>query len=153
MSTPCPCGLGSYHSCCEPFHCGKKHAPTPEALMRSRYSAFVLNMWGYLIATHHPGHLHGLTESILAEGPQPQWRGLTVHDSHSDTQSGEVFFTAWYLEAGKLDGICERSLFVFEEGQWFYTKGKQYAPKLPGRNDTCVCGSGKKLKHCCLKSQ
>ncbi|MDD6298928.1 SEC-C metal-binding domain-containing protein [Hornefia butyriciproducens] len=24
-----------------------------------------------------------------------------------------------------------------------------HAPKKPGRNDPCPCGSGKKYKHCC----
>ena len=38
----CPCGLGDdYESCCGRFHAGAP-APTAEALMRSRYSAFAV---------------------------------------------------------------------------------------------------------------
>lgn len=33
------------------------------------------------------------------------------------------------------------------------SKGKQLVKEYKvGRNDTCPCGSGKKYKHCCLKS-
>ena len=45
----CPCGGGvSYTHCCEPFHTGQALPPTAEALMRSRYSAFVLGLADYL---------------------------------------------------------------------------------------------------------
>ncbi|MEO0565894.1 MAG: YchJ family metal-binding protein, partial [Chloroflexota bacterium] len=37
---PCPCGSGrAYKACCRPYHQGK-NPPTPEALMRARYSAY-----------------------------------------------------------------------------------------------------------------
>jgi len=40
----CPCGSGTaYAACCEPMHQGAP-ALTAEALMRSRYSAFVLGL-------------------------------------------------------------------------------------------------------------
>ena len=43
---PCPCGSGqSYTTCCGPWHAGVP-APTAEALMRSRYSAYVLGLEG-----------------------------------------------------------------------------------------------------------
>jgi len=52
----CPCGSqNSYEGCCEPYHhC--KNAPTAEALMRSRYSAFVFSLVEYLFETTHPSH-------------------------------------------------------------------------------------------------
>ncbi|GIN73657.1 anaerobic sulfatase maturase [Bacillus sp. J14TS2] len=34
---------------------------------------------------------------------------------------------------------------LFQQGMTHYYHGK-----LPGRNDLCACGSGKKYKHCCL---
>ena len=38
----CPCGSGrTLDQCCGPYLDGTAKAPTPEALMRSRYSAFV----------------------------------------------------------------------------------------------------------------
>ncbi|WP_459741119.1 YchJ family protein, partial [Pseudomonas aeruginosa] len=51
---PCPCGSGAeYAGCCEPPHLGRA-APTAEALMRSRFSAFALGLAPYLLATWHP---------------------------------------------------------------------------------------------------
>ena len=41
----CPCCSGKiYEECCAPFHRKEKHAPTAEALMRSRYSAYAILM-------------------------------------------------------------------------------------------------------------
>ena len=46
------------YDCCGRYHAGPLHlqAPDPEALMRSRYSAFVLDLRDYLMATWHPDH-------------------------------------------------------------------------------------------------
>ena len=50
----CPCGLADdYDACCGRFHAGTP-APTAEALMRSRYSAFAVGDAGYLLRTWHP---------------------------------------------------------------------------------------------------
>ena len=49
---PCPCGGGSYQSCCAPLHRGEQRASTAEQLMRSRYAAFVKGELEYLLATH-----------------------------------------------------------------------------------------------------
>lgn len=39
----CPCGSQiEYKSCCGVYHQGARVAPTPEALMRSRYTAYSL---------------------------------------------------------------------------------------------------------------
>jgi SEC-C motif-containing protein len=48
----CPCGSGRpYTECCEPYILGKAKAPTAEALMRSRYSAYVEHAIDYIINT------------------------------------------------------------------------------------------------------
>lgn len=39
----------SFESCCKPYLNGTQHAPTAEALMRSRYSAYVLHEVDYLL--------------------------------------------------------------------------------------------------------
>ncbi len=62
---PCPCGSAlPYGTCCAPWlngWAGNRHAPTAEALMRSRYSAYVMGLPDYLLATWHgttaPGEL------------------------------------------------------------------------------------------------
>ena len=63
---PCPCDSGqTYVDCCGAWHLGLLqglHAPTPEALMRSRYSAYVLGLIDYLLATWHPATAPGELE-------------------------------------------------------------------------------------------
>ena len=54
----CHCGSGqSYESCCAPYVTGAEQAPTAEALMRSRYSAYVEHAIDYLGETLHPEDL------------------------------------------------------------------------------------------------
>ncbi|MFQ6370999.1 YchJ family protein [Shewanella sp. YIC-542] len=147
---PCPCGNGlDYGACCAPFHQYALPAPSPEALMRSRYSAFVLQQFAYLEATHHPDFRQGLTAEVLAQGTHPQWLALQVLHTEQQTDTGIVIFKAWFQQQGQLDAIYEKSRFRLENGQWFYTDGEQATVTLPKRNDRCFCGSGKKFKQCC----
>ena len=57
-SKTCACGSGrAYADCCRPFHRGEREASTPEALMRSRFSAYALGEAEYLwrrLDDHHP---------------------------------------------------------------------------------------------------
>ena len=75
---PCPCESGKrYAECCGRWHAGPQflQAPDAEALMRSRYSAFVLDRLDYLLATWHPD-----TRPTALE-PNPadlKWLGLTI---------------------------------------------------------------------------
>jgi uncharacterized protein YecA (UPF0149 family) len=36
-------------------------------------------------------------------------------------------------------------------GDYRYIREPRKAEELPGRNDGCPCGSGKKFKKCCMK--
>ncbi|MDN3505547.1 MAG: YchJ family metal-binding protein [Rhabdochlamydiaceae bacterium] len=47
-----------YEQCCEPFHNHFKNPATPLQLMRSRYSAYALNLSQYIIETTHPKSVH-----------------------------------------------------------------------------------------------
>ncbi|CAM4465518.1 UPF0225 protein BCU57_00600 [Shewanella livingstonensis] len=125
-------------------------AETPERLMRSRYSAFVLAHFHYLIKTHHVDYLQGVTEQQLAQGKM-QWLGLEVLSSTQLSEYGEVTFKAWFIEDNQLDAIYECSSFIKRDGHWLYTEGQQMQTRLPGRNDACICNSGKKFKQCCAK--
>lgn len=156
----CPCGSQkSYQNCCEALHLnvdsGAQVATCPEQLMRSRYCAFVLKNFDYIIKTHHVDFLGSLTLEQLKQGPNPNWLALEVlaanEEAHPDgTLRGTVTFKAWYKLAGEIDAIYERSEFVFQQGRWYYTQGQQMHAKRPGRNDPCVCQRGKKFKQCCL---
>lgn len=131
MTTPaaaqaCPCGQTdrrqrplAYATCCQPWHLGGT-APTPEALMRSRYSAFVLGLVDYLKATWHPS----TRPADLTLEPGLQWLGLQVKSVRLlDHSHGEVAFVARSRLAGRGHRLQETSRFVREDGHWYYVDG------------------------------
>lgn len=145
--TPCPCGSKQpYSNCCYPFHQGTD-ARSPEALMRSRYTAFVTGDVAYLTQTWHPDTR---PENLSLEG-SPEWTSLTILSSDETQATGKVHFRALYREQDQWGYLEEHSDFVKEDGRWYYLYGE---PKQgifkPGRNDPCPCGSGKKFKTCCI---
>jgi SEC-C motif-containing protein len=146
--SPCPCGSRqSYGRCCESYHQGAA-APTPEALMRSRYSAFVLNLPDYLQLTWHPS----TRPKTLQLENSPQWTSLQVLASGHKGATGTVHFRALYKAGSGWGYLEEASDFVKEAGRWYYVAGTTTEGVLkPGRNDKCPCGSGCKYKACCLK--
>jgi SEC-C motif domain protein len=120
LTQSCPCGRADYLQCCQPFHVGNV-ASTPELLMRSRYSAYVLGLEDYLLASWHqstrPEQLN------LNEEPKPKWLSLTVNHAESDGDQGLVSFVARYKVGGRAYRLSEHSRFVHENGRWFYVDG------------------------------
>jgi SEC-C motif-containing protein len=117
-------GRGSgkgYSACCGRLHSGAEIAATAEALMRSRYSAYVLKLDDYLLATWHPDTRP--SEFDLA-ADDSKWLGLEVkkHAVQDDTHA-TVEFVARYRIAGKGHRLHELSRFVREGGRWFYIDG------------------------------
>lgn len=121
----CPCGLAAeYAACCGRFHAGAL-APTPEALMRSRYSAFVKGLESYLLATWHP---ETRPETLdLAADIQVKWLGLTVKGAGQQGDSGWVEFVARYREgSGAAVRLMEYSLFERVDGRWLYCAARDH---------------------------
>lgn len=123
--TACPCQSGlSYNQCCRPLHDGKA-APTAEALMRSRYSAYVLCNGAYLHRSWHASTRPN--KKSLLQFPPTNWLGLrivrTENGAESDTQ-GVVEFIARYLADGSEQALHETSRFVREGGRWYYLDGQ-----------------------------
>ena len=125
MDSPCPCGSSlSYDNCCAPYH-GGAIAASAEALMRSRYCAYVLALEPYLLATWHnstrPQSLN------LAEDKQTRWLGLEVR-RHVSAPSGNdnaiVEFVARYKIAGRAFRLHETSRFLRQDGRWYYLDGE-----------------------------
>ncbi len=122
---PCPCGSGScYADCCQRFWATQQKPSTAEQLMRSRYTAFVLEKAQYLVDTHHPdyraeGELTALKKSFKGM----KWLGLEIVQTSAglatDTE-GKVEFIARCQHLGKAAHIHEHSRFCQENGQWFY---------------------------------
>ena len=123
---PCPCGrLGAngksltLSQCCGPYLAGAP-APDAHALMRSRYSAFVLGDEKYLMQSWHP---RTRPREVKPE-PGTKWLGLEVR-SHKqlDAINAEVEFVARYRVAGRAVRLHERSRFLKEESRWYYLDG------------------------------
>lgn len=145
----CPCLSGqSYQACCGLLHQGKHPAETAEQLMRSRYSAFVMQHCEYLQSTLHPSQRQPDDIASFQQTMQTtQWLGLTILDHAQDGDEAEVEFIAFYAD-NPLGQLHERSRFCRQDGAWFYLDGEFLSPIKLGRNESCVCGSGKKLKRC-----
>ena len=121
--TACPCGSGlAYAACCGPLHLGNKKASTAEALMRSRYAAYVLKLEDYLLATWHASTR---PSELELSADDSKWLGLDVraHRQQDETHA-TVEFVARYRIAGRSHRLHELSRFVFEDGRWFYVDGQ-----------------------------
>ncbi|MHB1083514.1 MAG: YchJ family protein [Thiobacillus sp.] len=119
----CPCGSGrAYDACCERLHAGEP-ALDAESLMRSRYSAFVLGLEDYVLATWHPDTRPAGLELDMT--PRPQWLGLAVK-SHIplDDNHATVEFIARYKLNGRAFKLHETSRFERVDGRWLYVDGE-----------------------------
>ncbi len=156
----CPCGSGlAYAECCEPLHTGARPAASAEALMRSRYSAYVKGVIPYLGETLHPNHRDDYDEQATRRwAAKADWQGLEVRNVAPGEGPDEesVEFVAHFREEGKPHRHHEIGRFHRDDGRWYYVEG--LPPKLEtvvndgpkvGRNDPCPCGSGTKYKKCC----
>lgn len=123
MNMPCPCGLPQrYENCCGRYTCGHTPAPTAEALMRSRYTAYTLHLEPYLLATWHPD-TRPVALNLKGE-PQPKWLGLQVKSCRQiDEIHAEVEFVARCKIGGRARRMHEISRFVLMEGRWYYVDG------------------------------
>ena len=157
--THCPCGSGqSLDRCCGAI-IGGAEAATAEALMRSRYSAYVLGDIAYLAST--------LSDELLVEFDQieaentaknAKWQGLEVRavtGGGVDDDTGTVEFVGRFRLKDQQRVHHELAQFSRRDGRWVCSGG-QVDPKGPpirsdkvGRNDPCPCASGKKYKKCC----
>ncbi len=157
--TPCPCGSDrNLEGCCGAIIDGAP-APTAEALLRSRYTAFVLGKIGYLADTLSPD-IRGDFDEVEAENTASDatWQGLDVRaitDGGENDESGSIEFIARFRLRGQQRVHHELATFRREQGRWLCA-GAQMDPKGPplevvkfGRNEPCPCGSGKKYKKCC----
>lgn len=117
MNPQCYCGSGkTYAACCEPSHQGVP-AQTAEALMRSRYSAYVLGLRQYLLDSWHVS-----TRPPELDLSEPtQWLGLQVlRHEQQDESHALVEFVARYKVNGRAFRLNEVSRFVHQNGRWCY---------------------------------
>ena len=179
MTTLCPCRLSphvlpaaaislSYHQCCEPLHKQAQLATTAEQLMRSRYSAFVLQLVDYIVATTLPSQQPLLDKlAIKTWAKQTNWAGLEIihHNPKVGKRHAQVEFKAYFTAAEELQYHHELSTFVKIKvksadkiakaktiEKWFFidpTVDMVISGKAVSQKQPCICGSGEKFKRCC----
>ena len=125
---PCPCGRIdakkqplAYIACCGQYIDDELAAPDAQCLMRSRYSAFVLEKADYLLSTWHSSQ----RPASLDFESGVKWLGLQVQN-HTvvDATHSEVTFVARQRDStGRAIRLHERSHFVCENGFWYYVDG------------------------------
>jgi SEC-C motif-containing protein len=123
--TNCYCGSNKpFINCCEPFLLDTQKAPTAEALMRSRYSAYAVQNVDYLISTTHPStRKYHNKKDTLAFAIENHWMKLEIINS-SETI---VEFKAYYLDNNlKAQIHHEKSTFKKEDDSWYYVDGEFY---------------------------
>ena len=142
----CPCHSGlAYSECCEDVIAGAP-APSPERLMRSRYTAFATGKVDYLLKSWYPSTL----PSTLDLPENTQWFDLQITDASEQDQRGRVSFKARFKENNEWFELVETSDFERQDQHWMYIDGNaEFILLKPGRNDLCLCGSERKWKKCC----
>ncbi len=152
----CPCGSNlSFEKCCGPIIDGEP-APTAQALMRSRYTAYVVGALDHVANTHaaevrddfNRPEAERLSRSCI-------FQGLEIRKATEDGDNAQLDFVLRFKRDGKDMIQVELADFRRENGRWLYAGGKlspqviQRTVNRVGRNDPCPCGSGKKAKKCC----
>lgn len=127
--TVCPCGSQKiYSACCGLYIDNAVLPPTPEALMRSRYTAYSQANIDYIAQTMKGRAAQGFNISnALQWAQQVQWLRLEVIKVSPLTNSGKlghVEFIAHFRLQGKAQRIHEVSEFHLENGRWYYVDGK-----------------------------
>ncbi|GAB2630716.1 MULTISPECIES: YchJ family protein [Psychrobacter] len=161
----CPCRItppsvstqdssASYEDCCQPYH-ESLAAPDAERLMRSRYSAFVLQLPDYIVKTTVPAQQALLDSDAIAQwGKDTDWAGLEIvqHRPKLGKRHAQVEFKAYFHTDNGVQAHHELSGFVKitdkdKQARWYFidpTVRMTVSQKQP-----CICGSGEKFKRCC----
>lgn len=130
----CPCGSNiSYSACCYLFISGKKSAPTAEALMRSRFTAYSKTDLDYIERTMKGRALLNFDkQKSKTRKNKIKWTKLEIiktfqqHTQDQDTKNARHFveFIAYFTVDDQQGTLHECSEFLFENNQWYYIDGK-----------------------------
>ncbi len=125
-NAPCPCTSGAkYKRCCKPWHDGRP-APTPEALMRSRFAAYRLGLVAYVLETTDPTGPQARADGrawardVDAFCRRTDFQGLEVLEASAEGDAGVVRFRARLAQGGRDASFEERSAFRRVDGRWLY---------------------------------
>ncbi|STX29366.1 putative SEC-C motif domain protein [Legionella beliardensis] len=156
MSLACPCGSQiPYLNCCGLYIEQSQDAPTPEKLMRSRYTAYTKSNIAYIKATMRGNPLVHFDEvEVKNWANESKWINLEIIDTYPEFQHQDCQFVE-FIASFELNGLIkflhEKSEFRKYQGKWFYTEAlepRQARKPTLSRNRPCPCGSSKKYKSC-----
>lgn len=124
----CPCGSDkNYFSCCGTFIESNSLAPSPESLMRSRYTAYTKANIAYIIKTMRGKAAKGFdAQKAQAWARKAKWLNLTIIEATpvlENDKKGFVEFIARYELNGKQQSLHEVSEFHRQKGIWYYING------------------------------
>jgi len=122
----CPCGSDhDYAACCEPYLAGQASPKTPEALMRSRYTAYTMANIDYIQKTQRGKAALGFNAlDACVWAKRMTWTKLEVLSTRlENSKKGHVEFIATFIDAGVSQSMHEKSEFIKKAGQWFYVDG------------------------------
>jgi peptide deformylase len=135
----CPCGSGStYTTCCERLHKGVFPKNALE-LMRSRYSAYVLNLPDYIVESTHPAspqyseNIFGWKRKITQFCLNTTFQKLVIIDFKEKNTQASVTFTAHISQNLEDATFTEKSYFEKKKDRWLYRGGQLHrgiAPNL-----------------------
>jgi len=124
-NTICACDSGlPYGQCCGRYHSHAEMPETAEALMRSRYCAYVLGDEPYLLETWHPRTRPPHLQLIHAP---VKWLGLSIvriEKGGPVDEEGVVEFIARCKPAGRAERLHEASRFIRDGERWYYVDGE-----------------------------
>lgn len=133
---PCPCNPEVfYKDCCYPFHYDEREARSPLELMKSRYSAYAMQLSDYIIETTHLKNPHYLKDkskwkkSINDTYSGVLFKKLEILEYSQNDLEGYVTFKANLEKLGQDISFQERSRFIFENSKWYYLDGVLNANK------------------------
>jgi SEC-C motif-containing protein len=150
LKKECPCKSSRlFKSCCSPILADHALAVTPEMLMRSRYTAFVVEDSEFLLRSWDNSTR---PRSISFEN-NIVWVSLNIDDALQPLpgdSKGNVTFSAFFIQNDNFVEMKEKSNFIRKRGLWFYLNGElTLHEKSLSLKEKCPCGSGKKYKRCC----
>ena len=123
INDKCPCGSGQkYKKCCKTYHDGRV-AASALLLMRSRYSAYALKKYNYIVKTSFKTED---LESIKEFSDNTDFQKLEIIEFINGELEAFVTFKATLFSQNQDISFCEKSRFNYIDNRWYYIDGKIY---------------------------
>ncbi|MEP1554248.1 MAG: YchJ family metal-binding protein [Paraglaciecola sp.] len=149
------CSELPFKQCCKPALKGEQKAVNALALMRSRFTAYMLKDYFYIFNTYAEAQRLQISVKELSQSAQStDWLSLQIINHRAELTSAQVEFKAYYKIDRSFYVMHELSDFILEKDNWRYTTGEMLESSgeiKPERNSQCLCGNGKNFKKCCGK--